>query len=84
MMGIIMVVALAFGMTAPAYAGTIDLWQPSMPGTEKVYGAGTCRQGFPASCYLPCPPNGFGNDLHVSTKYVIRDRKLRGSFGHEY
>lgn len=78
MIAVLLIATLILGTAAAAYADEIDLWQPSKPGTAKVYGAGTCHYGFTTSRYLSRPSNGFGASLYVATEYVIWDGESDG------
>lgn len=71
---------MMLGMASVSHADSdiIDQWQPSVPGSAKVYGAGTCHYGFTTSRYLPKPSNGFGSLIYVSTEYVIWDGQEDG------
>lgn len=65
--------AIMLLMAIPVFADQIDLQDPSIPSSAKVYGAQTCHYGFTTSRYLTKPSSGFGSTINVSSTYIKWD-----------
>lgn len=70
-------VAIMLFTALPAFADdVIDLWDPSIPNSAKIYGCLTCHYGFTTSRYLSKPAAGFGNNVKISSNYIKWDGEI--------